>query len=176
MPAINIKTKLGTGCRCKPTGLIRTYITRGATAVFKVSFDTKVYDYEDLYQLTFMFKQGNNIWKYDAFDYESFEDAVIPAQYIQIAEDYSSISLVLPPERTVDFEATGFEEGDEYNLVEYETIVQLEVGEGKPDSTDPVIIEKHPAIGVRDSLYAYFEDRTICDDTLYCSDDLYVKN
>ena len=176
MPSINIKTRLGASRCCKPTDIVRTYITRGATAVFKVDLDSKVYDFDDLYQLTFMLKQGDTIWKFDTFDYEDPSGEAVIGEYIQISEDHKEISLVLPPQRTVDFETTGFEDGDEYNLITYETIVQLEVGAGVPDSSDPVIIEKHPLIGVRDSLYAYYEDRTICSDTLYCSDDVYVKN
>lgn len=177
MATIDIRTKLGCNPKFNSYNYIsRQYITRGATAIFKVNFDTKFYSLEDIYQLSFLFKQNNTILKFDAFEDVEIESKN-PGEYIEIAKDKSYIALLLPPEVTVKFTPTGYEDDDEYDLVDYEIIIQLDPTiEGIPDSKDPVIIEKQIALGVKDSVFAYYADQTICSETTLCSEDTLVKN
>ena len=140
MPIINIKTRLGEpSCCCRPRSLVSKYVTKGGTAIFDFDLTEKVYSFEDLYQLTFLFKQNDIIWKFDAFKY---------------ADNSGVITLTLPSEITNQFSTTGFEECDEYDLINFEVAIRLEVGVENPDANDPVLIEPQYLIGVKDSLYS----------------------
>ena len=75
-------------------------------------------------------------------------------KYVTVSDDYSVITLTLPPEITNQFSATGFEECDEYDLINFEVAIRLEVGVENPDANDPVLIEPQYLIGVKDSLYS----------------------
>lgn len=155
MPIINIKTRLGEpSCCCRPRSLVSKYVTKGGTAIFDFDLTEKVYSFEDLYQLTFLFKQNDIIWKFDAFKYADNSDEFSMGEYVTVSDDYSVITLTLPPEITNQFSTTGFEECDEYDLINFEVAIRLEVGVENPDANDPVLIEPQYLIGVKDSLYS----------------------
>lgn len=153
MPIINIKTRLGEpNCCCQPCSLVGKYVTKGGTAIFDFDLTEKVYSFEDLYQLTFLFKQNDTIWKFDAFTY--IDDEFSMGKYVTVSDDYNVITLTLPPEVTNQFTTTGFEDGDEYDLINFEIAIKLEIAVETPDANDPVLIEPQYLIGVKDSLYS----------------------
>lgn len=155
MPIINIKTRLGEpNCCCQPRSLVGKYVTKGGTAIFDFDLTEKVYSFEDLYQLTFLFKQNDTIWKFDAFNYINGSGEFSMGKYVTVSDDYNVITLTLPSEVTNQFITTGFEDGDEYDLINFEVAIKLEVGAETPDANDPVLIEPQYLIGVKDSLYS----------------------
>lgn len=75
MPKINIHTTLAF-CP-KPKKHEITVITRGATAVLDFDLYNKVYDFNDIEQLSVLFAQGREIFKYDMVEYFALtEDAM----------------------------------------------------------------------------------------------------
>ena len=89
-----------------------------------------------------------------AFKYVDNSDEFSMGKYVTVSDDYSVITLTLPPEITNQFSTTGFEECDEYDLINFEVAIRLEVGVENPDANDPVLIEPQYLIGVKDSLYS----------------------
>ena len=67
MPRIDIKTILGFTPPCKKHELL--VITRGATASIDYNLFDKVYDIENIDQMTFIFKQGKKILRFNLIDY-----------------------------------------------------------------------------------------------------------
>ena len=67
MPRIDIKTILGFTPPCKKHELL--VITRGATASIDYNLFDKVYGIENIDQMTFIFKQGKKILRFNLIDY-----------------------------------------------------------------------------------------------------------
>lgn len=67
MRNICIHTTLMSQPKCKPGKLIT--ITRGASASFNFDLSDKVYNIDDIVQMTFIFKQGKTTYWYNMFDY-----------------------------------------------------------------------------------------------------------
>ena len=67
MPRIDIKTILGFTPPCKKHELL--VITRGASASIDYNLFDKVYDIENIDQMTFIFKQGKKILRFNLIDY-----------------------------------------------------------------------------------------------------------
>ena len=67
MPRIDIKTILGFTPPCPKHELL--VITRGATASIDYNLFDKVYDIENIDQMTFIFKQGKKILRFNLIDY-----------------------------------------------------------------------------------------------------------
>lgn len=149
MHNINIKTTLGQNknCCCNVSSVFK-YITRGETALFEIDLEEKVYALEDIYQMTFMFKQNSTILKFDLYDKTTNK----LGKYFTI--DNNVITLTLPPAITTQFSETGYENNDEYDLVEYEIATVLDINNGVAEANDAVLIEPQYLIGVKDSIYA----------------------
>ena len=67
MPRLDIKTILGFMPPCPKHELL--VITRGATASIDYNLFDKVYDIENIDQMTFIFKQGKKILRFNLIDY-----------------------------------------------------------------------------------------------------------
>ena len=76
MPRIDIKTILGFTPPCQKHELL--VITRGATASIDYNLFDKVYDIENIDQMTFIFKQGKKIISFNLVEYfKVTEDTVV---------------------------------------------------------------------------------------------------
>lgn len=153
---INIKTRLNTRKRifkaCPPA--IRT-ITRGATETFVFDIDkynekyNKEYTADNFYQVSFLFKQGDNVLQYTSSDVESLV-SLIDNKFI----------LNLPPAETIKFNETCYYNFDEYDLLKYEVVVQvsetnIQDPEAKTKTASTITtIEDSCFIAVKDSIYA----------------------
>lgn len=146
---INIKTTLGKNknCCCNISSVFK-YITRGETALFEIDLEEKVYALEDIYQMTFMFKQGSTIWKFDLYDKDN------NSLNKEFNIDNNVITLTLSPAITTQFSETGYENNDEYDLINYEIATILDINNGVAEASDAVLIEPQYLIGVKDSIYA----------------------
>ena len=161
MPTINIRTTLNTG-HCKPPKFIRTYITRGATAKFTVDLteylENKNYTIADINQITFWFKQyKNTIWNFSKIfnsNEEEVEEEV--EEGYEIIIDGNIVTLTLSSDITTQFEPTGFDFNDEYDLVSYEIAIELKPINNQTSGDTDII--KYPSIGVKDSIYAQYEE------------------
>jgi hypothetical protein len=153
------------GCpRSGPRGVIR--IDKGGTATFGLYFVNKTYTFEDLKQLTFMFKYGVNRLEYfTLFDEESGEiDPGSPeAGYaLEYNKEANAVFLELKPKITDRFPAE--------KPVEYEIAVKI--------NDDDVIIERQPVVWPVDTLYSQIEgggqpeSPEYASQGLFCSADL----
>ena len=75
MPRIDIKTILGFTPPCPKHELL--VITRGATASIDYNLFDKVYDIENIDQMTFIFKQGKKIISFNLIEYFKITDDTV---------------------------------------------------------------------------------------------------
>jgi hypothetical protein len=130
----------------KPHKMI--YITRGASAQLTYPLFDKVFKVEDIEQITFIFKQGRDVWSYPMFEgLELGTVSVNPRFHLLELEDDSAIIFNLYSEDTKQFKP-GIN-------IEYEIAIKLNTDSsafvGKQDS---IIIEPQHPIAIVDSLYS----------------------
>ena len=116
-------------------------VDRGATADLSFTFFDKVYTYQQLKQLTFMFKYDvDKLSYFKFFDEQGNPDPGSPEDGYALSydEDADTIYLELKPNFTINFPVE--------RPVEYEIAVEL-----KDD--DDVIIERQPALWPVATLY-----------------------
>ena len=137
-------------CLSKPApSPFTTVITRGASA--ELIFDLHLYTYlldkkepfKYIDQITFLFKQNNQIVYYDLFD----ANKELNKEFVYNT-DYDYISFILSPTETSKFSLA-----NEHNPMEYEIAIQANTEAITKQGVDSIIIEKQKPILVVDSLY-----------------------
>lgn len=151
----------GIGPRPGPRGVIR--IDKGGTAVFGFYFINKTYTFEDLKQLTFMYKYGSDKMLYfSLFDEETGEidpgspEAGYSFEYDKVAD---AVFLELKPKLTDRFPAE--------RPVEYEIAVKI--------NDDDVLIERQPIVWPVDTLYSQIEGGGQAESPEYASQGLFCS-
>lgn len=102
-----------------PAGPEVTYITCGSTATLHFDLGKKIYEFEDLDQLTFMLKQGKNLYWYKMFTY------LDPTQDTEVVEGkpyYTNIKLDPEDPFACTAELATNIEGSPVNLGLYEEV------------------------------------------------------
>lgn len=152
-----------------PRGAIR--IDKGGTATFGFYFVNKTYKFEDLKQLTFLFKYSDSKLDYfELFDEETGQiDPGSPEAGYSFRYDtlVDAVFLELSPKITDHFPAE--------KPVEYEIAAKCI---DHIDDMDDVIIERQPIVWPVDSLYSQIEgggapeSPEYASQSLFCSADL----
>ena len=150
---MGIYATLHTHPTCKATHKIPC-ITRGATAELIYPLDNKVFNFEDIEQITFTFKQGKNLYWYSMFsttkNTEGKDETSIDSHFYHLdTSEQSAIVFNLNDEETKQFKAGV--------PVEYEIAIELNKSAGSLVSLsgkDSIIIEPQHCLEVRDSLYS----------------------
>jgi hypothetical protein len=130
------------------------YITRGASATLVYPLFDKVFKSEDIEQITFIFKQGRDLYGYSMFD-DSTTDKKINPHFCLIDDtsDYARIIFNLNSDETKQFRP-------DINL-EYEIAIKLNTDRFEATGNqDSVVIEPQHPIAVVDSLYSYIKEET----------------
>ncbi len=155
MDELKIKTIVGV---CPPDAPIIPsdeyvrYISRGATVVFEFDLDQKAYTFNDIEQLSFLFKQYNKLLKYDLYT----EGKVLNPLFCFDYDDYNEVIIIklrLPAEETVKFKKTTKE-----NLIPCEVMIHLNSNEDY-NQDETTILENLPPLNVTDTLYGKFLER-----------------
>lgn len=131
------------------------YITRGASAELVFPLYDKVYNFEDIEQVTITFKQGKNIdWfsMFEAVTVEGKEEIQTDSHFYHFDnEEYGAIIFNLDNTETKSFK-TGIP-------IEWEVAVKLNTdSRATLSNKDSIIIESQHPIAVRDSLYSQVEE------------------
>lgn len=128
-----------------------TVITKGASAELIFSFKKYSYLFDPadpfkyIDQLTFIFKQDDNIYYFEMFkDEDKTKDSNFGYN-----SDLEYISLLLSPAETANFDVA-----NEYNPVQFEIAIKVNTDNLIAQKVDSVIIEKQLPILVVDSLYS----------------------
>ena len=156
---------LGPHCPHGPRGVIK--IDKGSTADFDFCLINRTYKFEEIKQLTFMFKyDGSKIDYYTAFDEDTGKidpgssEAGYALSYNELTETFT---LELKPMLTDRFPVE--------RAVEYEIAVKI--------NDDDIIIERQPAVWPVATLYSEInggprtpEVAGYCSQSIFCSADL----
>jgi len=164
-----LKTKMqGDLCNHKPNGFKNVIrVDKGGTKLLTFSLLTRPYKFEEIKQITFIFKYDNGIIDYFTMKDEETGDidyGSIDAGYaFDYRSDYDEIQLELSPLITDKFPAD--------RPVEYEIAVKL--------NDDDIIIERQPPLWPVATLYSeiagasrYPRAAEYCSQSLVCSANL----
>ena len=127
------------------------FITRGASELFQLDIMEKAYTYDQIEQVTFVFKQpSGKILAYDMF--ETFGDpASINDSFSHVfGPDYNYIALNLKSSETAKFEPT-----KQGSVVLYEIAISID-GDDELENQIYTIVESQPNIAVIDSAYGEY--------------------
>lgn len=120
------------------------YITRGASA--QLTYPLKLFSIDDIDQITFILKQGRDLYGYSALDEAAAEKKVSNAHFYYDA-DYKTLIFNLDSEETKQFKA-GIN-------IEFEVVIKLNTDSfTTTGNKDSIVIEPQHPIAVVDSLYS----------------------
>lgn len=137
----------------KPKAPEVIYIIRGATGNLKFDLLDKAYNFEDINQATFIFKQADTFFTFDLYDIdiETQEKTMNEHFKHEFGPEYDFISLLLTVNDTINFKPTaGFP-------MQYEVAITLADPEITIDQ-EATIVEEQPAVFIKDSLYGELLD------------------
>lgn len=149
---ININTSLSLNPQCSHDhqhvhNIV--YFKLGTTPSISFNLFDKVYTFEDLKQVTFIFKQNGVIHYYEAIIYaEDGNWELDPHFKHEIGEDYESLRFTLSSQETLQFTPSNSNKED--SLIKFEVAIELDeeiCGE------KAVLIENMDNIFVVDSMY-----------------------
>lgn len=116
----------------------------GTTPCFSFDLSEEVFDFEDIFQLTFIFKQLDNIYSYKMVEYNS-NDWKLENRF-EYDETLDTIRFTMTPEDTLQFVPSKLDCPD--TLVDFEVVVTL-----IDDERELVFANREDRIYVLDSLY-----------------------
>lgn len=132
-------------------------IIRGASATLNFDLFPKIYSFEDIEQVSFIFKQGKKLTKFDCFVYDNAPDRNDVSWDFdkhfswEKGEGYSYLTFVLTEEETKDLFTASRKAGP----VLFEVVVKLDTDQFETlKNIDSTIIEPQEPLGVVDSLYS----------------------
>lgn len=147
---LNIHTCLGIAPPPKPISVI--CLTRGSSGYLTFNLYDKVYTFDDIAQLTVLFRQENYIKEFKMIEYTDLLDRrkwkFDPHFGYEEGPGYAYVTFLLTSEETADFRATIPGE-----FVEYEIVVDLDTDRIMQQALDSTIIEKQRPIIVKESIY-----------------------
>ena len=148
----NIHTSLDIVPPVKPQPVEVIYLTRGASGYLTFDLFDKVYTFDDLEQLTVLFKQDKTVKVFEMIEYLDPEDKkqwkLDPHFGYDEGPGYAYVSFYLSAEETASFEPTVPGE-----FVDYEIVVKLDTDRLLDQKVDATIIEKQRPIIIMDSVY-----------------------
>ena len=124
------------------------YITRGASAELVYPLFDKTFNFDDIEQVTFTFKQGKELYWYTLYTESERAGLVVDSHfYVFETEEYSALIFNLDAEETKQFKPNV--------LIEYEIAIKLNTDSfASLSNKDSIIIEPQHPIRVVDSLYS----------------------
>ena len=127
------------------------FVTRGASTTFQLNLLNRTFEFEQLKQVTFAFKQDDECVHYNLYDENGVQNPKFVHQVQKINETFKVVDMLflnLDENDTLWFDKTS-----NANFVEFEIVIKISGINGNDPNSIHTFIETQPLVAVNDSIY-----------------------